>query len=101
VQEANEPSAHSATTTKSETIQTDKQFMKTKAVISSALLILFVATARGQRASTPAEIRQAETDVPRLAEVLGLKPGMSVADVGAGFGAMTIVMAKWVGPAGR
>jgi SAM-dependent methyltransferase len=75
--------------------------MKAKAVTSLALLILFVATAQGQRASTPAEIRQAETDVPRLAEVLDLKPGMSVADVGAGFGAMTIVMAKWLGPAGR
>src|ERR1700730_5698861 len=75
--------------------------MKIKAVVSSALLILFVATARGQRASTPAEIRQAETDAPRLAEVLDLKPGMSVADVGAGFGAMTVVMAKWLGPAGR
>ena len=26
---------------------------------------------------------------------------MTVADVGAGFGAMTVVMAKWLGPSGR
>jgi ubiquinone/menaquinone biosynthesis C-methylase UbiE len=30
-----------------------------------------------------------------------LKPGMTVADVGAGGGAVSVVMAKWLGPAGR
>ena len=39
----------------------------------------------------------AESDVPELVGVLGLKPGMTVADVGAGFGAMTVVLGKWIG----
>ena len=40
------------------------------------------------------ERRQAEKDVPQLAEVLQLKPGMAVADVGAGGGAFTVVSRK-------
>lgn len=43
------------------------------------------------------ERAQAEADVPKLVEVLGLKPGLSVADVGAGFGAVTVVLGKWIG----
>ena len=47
------------------------------------------------------EREQAAREVPQLAELLALKPGMIVADVGAGGGAMSVVMAKWLGPAGR
>lgn len=54
-----------------------------------------------QRAATTDEISQAEHDVPRLAQELGLQPGMTVADIGAGFGAVTLAMAKFVGPEGR
>ena len=43
------------------------------------------------------ERRQAELDAPRLVEVLELKPGMTVADVGSGFGAMTVVLGHWIG----
>jgi SAM-dependent methyltransferase len=43
------------------------------------------------------ERAQAELDAPKLAEVLELKPGMTVADVGAGDGAMTVVLGKWIG----
>jgi len=43
------------------------------------------------------ERAQAELDTPKLAEVLELKPGMTVADVGAGGGAMTVVLGKWIG----
>ena len=39
--------------------------------------------------------------MPLLAEVLELKPGMAVADVGSGGGAMTVVFGKWLGPAGH
>ena len=47
------------------------------------------------------ERASAERDVPLLAEVLELKPGMTVADVGSGGGAMTVVLGKWLGPSGR
>ena len=40
------------------------------------------------------ERKDAEIEAPKLAEVLGLRPGMTVADVGAGFGPMTVVLAK-------
>ena len=43
------------------------------------------------------ERRQAELDAPKLVGVLELKPGMTVADVGAGFGAMTVVLGHWIG----
>ena len=59
-----------------------------------------LALAAQQRAS-PAEIKQAESEVPQLAAALELKPGMTVADIGAGFGATTLVLSKWIGPTGR
>lgn len=40
-------------------------------------------------------------EMPRLRHVLGLKPGMSVADVGAGKGEVTVALAAEVGPEGR
>jgi len=43
------------------------------------------------------ERRQAELDAPKLVEVLELKPGMTVADVGSGFGAMGVVLGHWIG----
>ena len=43
------------------------------------------------------ERRQAEFDGPKLVEVLELKPGMTVADVGSGFGAMSVVLGHWIG----
>ena len=43
------------------------------------------------------EREQAEKDVPKLVDVLRLRPGMTVADVGAGFGAMSVVLGRWIG----
>jgi ubiquinone/menaquinone biosynthesis C-methylase UbiE len=43
------------------------------------------------------ERRAAENDVPQLMDVLKLKPGMTVADVGSGGGAFTVVIGKWIG----
>jgi ubiquinone/menaquinone biosynthesis C-methylase UbiE len=39
--------------------------------------------------------------MPRLRHALALKPGMSVADIGAGSGELTVVLAAEVGPGGR
>jgi len=44
------------------------------------------------------ERASAEYDAPHLVDVLGLKPGMTVADVGSGGGSMTVVLGKWIGP---
>ena len=41
------------------------------------------------------ERAQAELDAPKIVDVLELKPGMTVADVGSGGGAMTVVLGKW------
>src|SRR3954451_6563618 len=69
------------------------------------LLILVVLCAIGavhtqqpDAAQIAQERRQAELDAPQLVEVLELKPGMTVADVGSGFGAMTVVLGHWIGP---
>ncbi|HYE86859.1 MAG TPA: methyltransferase domain-containing protein [Vicinamibacterales bacterium] len=43
------------------------------------------------------ERKAAEAEAPQLAEVLGVKPGMVVADIGTGGGAMSIVLARLVG----
>src|SRR5215218_1968476 len=40
-------------------------------------------------------------EMPRVRQVLNLKAGMSVADVGAGGGDLTLALAAEVGPAGR
>jgi ubiquinone/menaquinone biosynthesis C-methylase UbiE len=39
--------------------------------------------------------------MPRLRQVLALEPGVSVADVGAGRGEVTMALAAEVGPSGR
>ena len=43
------------------------------------------------------ERRQAEFEAPQLAEVLGLKPGVTVADIGTGGGAMAMVLGRLLG----
>ena len=43
------------------------------------------------------ERQQAEIDVPELVKVLDLQPGMTIADVGAGGGAFTVVLGHWIG----
>jgi ubiquinone/menaquinone biosynthesis C-methylase UbiE len=46
------------------------------------------------------ERKQAETEAPQLAELLGVKPGATIADIGTGGSAMAIVLGRLVG-AGR
>jgi len=44
------------------------------------------------------ERRQAEVEAPQLAELLGLRPGVTAADIGTGGGAMAMVLGRLVGP---
>ena len=66
------------------------------------LALLFSAGVAAQQTQlTDAQLEAAALEVPQLVKVLELKPGMTVADVGAGFGAWTMEFAKVVGPTGR
>lgn len=71
--------------------------------VSFALLIPIAAAAvlNAQQPPDAAQIaqerRQAELDAPKLVDVLELKPGMTVADIGSGGGAMTVVLGHWMG----
>ena len=65
------------------------------------VFLLFLSVAAQQTGLTEGQIKAAELELPELAKLFELKPGMTVADVGAGFGAWTVRFAKVVGPAGR
>jgi SAM-dependent methyltransferase len=47
------------------------------------------------------QVRIADIEVPRLIGLLGLEPGMNMADVGAGLGAWTDRFSRWTGPTGH
>ncbi len=74
---------------------------RTCASLAIVLQLLAGLTLSAQHPATDAELKQAGLDVPKLMPVLELRPGMAVADVGAGAGAMTLVMAQALGPSGR
>jgi predicted methyltransferase len=69
--------------------------------VAIVIAVCVVTTLTAQRQATAREMADAARDVPLLADVLELKPGMTVGDVGAGMGAMSIVFAKHLGPSGR
>lgn len=70
--------------------------------LGAVVAIALVAPVHAQQtALTEGQIKAAELEMPELAKLFELKPGMTVADVGAGFGAWTVRFAKVVGPSGR
>ena len=72
--------------------------MRLASLIIAAIVITAPAYAQEPDARQIAqERRAAENDVPQLMDVLKLKPGMTVADVGSGGGAFTVVIGKWIG----
>jgi predicted methyltransferase len=70
-------------------------------VAAPVACIAIVATLAAQQRATPKEFEQAAAEAPQLAQVLDLGPGMVIADIGAGFGALTVALSSWLGPAGR
>ena len=76
--------------------------MLTRVLSTVALTFLVCAPPSAQQtALTDAQVESAGIEVPQLVQLLELKPGMTVADVGAGFGAWTMAFARWIGPSGR
>jgi precorrin-6B methylase 2 len=74
----------------------------TRVAASVGLVLLFLSRLAAQQTGlTDGQLKAAEIEVPRLVELLELKPGMTVADVGAGFGAWTMRFSRWLGPEGR
>lgn len=72
------------------------------AMATAAAVACLALPARAQQtALTDAQLKSAEIEVPRLVELLELKPGVTVADVGAGFGAWTARLSTVAGPGGR
>jgi SAM-dependent methyltransferase len=69
------------------------------ALATVALLLLVVGMALGTWRGSGFHADGPE--LPRLRNVLALKPGMSVADVGAGNGELTLALAAEVGASGR
>jgi ubiquinone/menaquinone biosynthesis C-methylase UbiE len=64
-------------------------------------ILLSAVAALGAQQPDAAQVKQerdiAERHAPKLAVVLNLKPGMTVADIGAGGGAFTVVLGRWIG----
>jgi ubiquinone/menaquinone biosynthesis C-methylase UbiE len=66
----------------------------------TAILVVFIASA-GCNTWRGAGFRAGGAEMSRLREVLTLRPGMSVADVGAGRGELTVALAAEVGARGH
>ncbi len=67
-------------------------------IAALACVILAVAAAAAIRRF---EVGQRPAEAARLAGIVGLRPGMTVAEVGAGSGALAAEMARLVGPDGK
>ncbi len=72
-----------------------------RVLIGALVIAVSLPIAAQQTGLTEGQIASARIEVPELVRLLDLKPGMTVADVGAGFGAWTVQFAGVVGPAGH
>lgn len=75
--------------------------MRRSALLMVAVLLASSQVLGQQSGLTETQTATAQIEVPELVRLLDLKPGATVADVGAGFGAWTLQFARWTGPAGR
>ena len=60
--------------------------MRYVAILIGLVLFSFLHAAAPQTRLTEVMIKTAELEIPKLVELPRLEPGMTVADVGAGFG---------------
>jgi predicted methyltransferase len=78
----------------------DRPVTMTKLAIAAVGPVVLASVLHGQEPGArqiAQERTSAERDAPRLVEVLELRPGMTVADVGTGGGAMAVVLGHWIG----
>ena len=68
---------------------------------TAAIIFLAVVLGAGCDSWRGLGFRASGPEMPRLRQVLALKPGVAVADVGAGRGEVTVALAAEVGPGGR
>jgi SAM-dependent methyltransferase len=68
---------------------------------SAAIILLALVLGAGCDSWRGFGFRASGSEMPRLRQVLALKPGLTVADVGAGRGEATLALAAEVGPGGR
>lgn len=78
-----------------------KQQMMRNRGSTAALIVLAVVLGSGCNGWRGFGFRATRPEMPRLRHELALKPGMSVADVGAGRGEVTVALAAEVGPSGQ
>lgn len=75
--------------------------MKRCAFLVAVVCAVTVQLAARQLEPGDEQIKSADTEVPRLVELLDLEPGITIADVGAGLGAWTLRFARWTGASGH
>jgi predicted methyltransferase len=78
-----------------------ESLMRRRLSLLAVLALLCAPVAAQQTRLTEGQIKAAELEVPELVKLFGLKPGMTIADIGAGFGAWTVRFGKVLGPSGR
>jgi SAM-dependent methyltransferase len=73
--------------------------MNRRLCLAALLLVAFTHLLVAQQEPDARQIKQereqADLDAPKLLEVLEITPGMAIADIGSGGGAMTVVLGHW------
>jgi SAM-dependent methyltransferase len=78
-----------------------QQMLKNRGSAAAAIILLAVVLGAGCDSWRGFGFRASGPEMARLRQVLELKPGVAVADVGAGRGEVTVALAAEVGPGGR
>ncbi|MDE3153868.1 MAG: methyltransferase domain-containing protein [Acidobacteriota bacterium] len=68
--------------------------------VAAAVLLAGLAASAPLAAQPPLSPSAVAREAPQLADLLALQPGMTIAEIGAGHGEMSVALAKQVGPKG-